>query len=234
MKINYNPPSLSSLLTIENITAEKIKSLGIYIPRMFLSEKLFNLLVSHYQNNDFFWKTTTLDVGTDRKIISYFGLLFSLSKKSTGRHLNSYYLDTFSEKMAHEKRRGKHYNTPEQLQIVSQLYELGDRYDDSNKMLANIFTQHHAEIIECDIWDSYENYQSHQRELYLNTPLISYNHKLIAAEAAEEIQAMTQYLDKHAGEDDLYKILSSDNQSDVYLGDGLWLSSDGGISDEGR
>lgn len=234
MKINYNPPSLSSSLTIESITAEKIKSIGIYIPRIFISERLFTLLVSQYQEKDFFWKTTTLNAGADRKIISYFGLLFSLSKKTTGRYFNSYYIEIFSEEMAHEKRRGVHYNTPEQLQIVSQLYELGDRYDDSNKMLENIFTQHHTEIIECDIWDSYENYQSHQRELYLNTPLISYNYKLIEAEAAEEIKAMTQYLDNHSGEDDLYKILSSDNKSDVYLGDGLWLSSNGGISDEGR
>ena len=181
MIINYNPPSLSDLRIFDvNLTPEKIKNTGVYFRKFKLNRTLYDRTFNFYNTHEFLWKSVYNDLwdeiqiqGHEIIIEQHYGLDFSLVKRKSESQEFEYTLNIHHEKHSPENSRLRFHCNEIQKEVVRRLKEKGNNYYNCYRLISNLINNHQDDIIEVEVWDSYQNCKDFYYQKMLNTPLIT-------------------------------------------------------------
>lgn len=213
---------------VELLSASDIEDKGIYFQKIVITENLYNLIVNYYENNNFFWKqATSINAnGSISKTISY-GLLFSLCKEIDINDSTSYYINQYNTENAPEEKTFS--KTPEDQACIEKINFLKSQqgsYYSIYRLIAGVLKKYHFEILSITVWEHYLRYKF-SSEVTGKTSLLS-------CVAIDALKGYKQPRHTAHSSSSLYDTFSGDGSNNTYLGDGLWISPSGDISDEGR
>ncbi|MBN3228183.1 hypothetical protein [Pectobacterium brasiliense] len=161
---------------------------------------------------------------------THHGLLFTISKTQVESKS-----PVFKISQHHKLNAPEHSiaDTPENNEVIAKINRLkglSSRYYSIFRLIGSIFKKYHKDIISIKVWEHYLVYINNsevtgkRRSLNDMLPLAvlkekyNYNHTNATVKKSNM----------------LYKTFNGDGSSDVYMGDGLWISPNGDIKDNGR
>ncbi|MGD8106390.1 hypothetical protein ACQE32_06940 [Pantoea sp. FN0302] len=226
IKYQHTKPSLR--YDLMSMSADEIEGSGIYIERIFITKFLFDKIYSFYNEKDFFWRKKEESVReSGSRCIGHFGLSFCLMETIDEAEGSSYYkIQFYKPGNAPELMQPfQLFYEPGEYDKISRLQGLGINYFDIYRLLSSIFLKYSNEIMSIDLWDKFEYYCVYQ------------NNRLTSRQKENFIrkdQGLPSIEEENLDYSFPYSVFSDGDGGAAYVGDGIWASSSGNMTDEGR